>query len=210
MEPISPQRRAAADLAPAVARLLARNAIAAAGIDVIAFSQGPGSFTGLRIGATFVRMMQAGIGCQVVLVPTIEALALTALAGQPAGTRVIVLMDGQRELIYSGMYELDRAANLLTLEPPALRDPIEWASMTPGSVLWAASVTTPLPGGAGIAAARQHEPSVAAVLALGRRLADAGTFCLAQKIVPFYVRAPECEEVFDARRAAAKERRSKT
>src|SRR5262249_34159952 len=39
---------------------------------VLAFSQGPGSFTGLRVAATIARMAQAVAGCRVVAVPTLE------------------------------------------------------------------------------------------------------------------------------------------
>jgi hypothetical protein len=52
-------------------------------------------------------------------------------------------------------------------------------------------------------------PDARQVLALGRELAAAGRFCTPAQIVPLYLRPPECEEVYEQRRAEAKAKRMK-
>jgi hypothetical protein len=46
------------------------------------------------------------------------------------------------------------------------------------------------------------------VLVVGRHLAAAGRFCTPEEIVPAYLRPPECEEVYEQRRAEARQRRA--
>jgi hypothetical protein len=50
-------------------------------------------------------------------------------------------------------------------------------------------------------------PRAGEVLAIGRGLAAAGEFCAPEAILPAYLRPPECEEVYERRRAEAKARR---
>ena len=50
-------------------------------------------------------------------------------------------------------------------------------------------------------------PDARQVLALGFERAAAGQFCQPDKILPAYQRPPECEEVFEQRRAEARARR---
>ena len=53
-------------------------------------------------------------------------------------------------------------------------------------------------------------PDARRVLEIGRRLAAAGDFCTPEQIRPAYLRPPECEEVYEERRAAAREKRRST
>jgi hypothetical protein len=49
--------------------------------------------------------------------------------------------------------------------------------------------------------------SLDALLACAAGRVEAGEFLSMQQIVPNYVRGPECEEVYEERRAAARKRR---
>lgn len=71
-------------------------------IDVFAVSLGPGSFTGLRIGIATMTAMAQALDKTVVGVPTLEALAFNLHNTQGL---VCPIIDAQRDLVYTGVYE---------------------------------------------------------------------------------------------------------
>ncbi len=74
-------------------------------IDAIAIAAGPGSFTGLRIGAATAKGLGLALNKPLVEVPTLEGLAYN-LCGT---TQVICpLMDARRNQVYTGIYEFQR------------------------------------------------------------------------------------------------------
>ena len=64
-------------LAVMVDELLSKNSVRYENIANIAVSIGPGSFTGLRVGLSFAKGIALGVGCEIIPVNTLEALALT-------------------------------------------------------------------------------------------------------------------------------------
>lgn len=70
-------------------------------VDAIAIAAGPGSFTGLRIGAATAKGLGLALNKPLVEVPTLEGLAY-----QLWGTDRLVcpLMDARRNQVYSGIY----------------------------------------------------------------------------------------------------------
>lgn len=71
-------------------------------VDAIATSSGPGSFTGLRIGAATAKGLGLALKKPLVEVPTLEGLAYNL-----CGTDRLVcpLMDARRNQVYTGVYE---------------------------------------------------------------------------------------------------------
>jgi len=71
-------------------------------IDAVATSSGPGSFTGLRIGAATAKGLGLALKKPLVEVPTLEGLAYNL-----CGTERLVcpLMDARRNQVYTGVYE---------------------------------------------------------------------------------------------------------
>jgi len=71
------------------------------GIDAIAISKGPGSFTGLRIGAATAKALCLALDKPLIAVPTIDAMAYGLY-----GTDKIVcpMMDARRNQVYTGVY----------------------------------------------------------------------------------------------------------
>ena len=70
-------------------------------IDAIAIAAGPGSFTGLRIGAATVKGLGLALEKPVIPVPTCEALAYN-LCGISGLT--VPIMDARRGQVYTGIY----------------------------------------------------------------------------------------------------------
>ena len=91
-------------------------------IDVIAISEGPGSFTGLRIGSATGKGLGLALDTPVVSVATLEAMAYNMY-----GTDAIIcpIMDAKRKHVYTGIYhfnyyqdklEIIRMQSLLAVE----------------------------------------------------------------------------------------------
>ena len=71
-------------------------------VDAIAVSEGPGSFTGLRIGSASVKGLAQAWNKPIVAIPTVDGLAYN-LWGH--GKMVCPLMDARRNQTYTGLYE---------------------------------------------------------------------------------------------------------
>ncbi len=81
-------------------------------IDAIAVAAGPGSFTGLRIASATAKGLGLSLGCPIVSVPTVDALAFNLWGN----TGIICpIMDARRGQVYTGLYSFaaDGSFNVL-------------------------------------------------------------------------------------------------
>lgn len=86
-------------LEPMVRRLLERARLEVRDLDALAFGQGPGSFTGIRIGCGFVQGLAFATGLSVVPVPS-----LLALAEHAGASRVVAALDARMGEVYLAAY----------------------------------------------------------------------------------------------------------
>ena len=100
-----------------VDELLAAQALALRDLDGIAFGEGPGSFTGLRIACGVVQGLAFGAGLPVVGVGT-----LLAMAAGSGSQRVVCCLDARVREIYHAAYECD-AGELRAVHKPSLCAP---------------------------------------------------------------------------------------
>ncbi len=70
-------------------------------LSALAYSIGPGSFTGLRVGLAFVKGLSFSSGIPIVAVPTLDALASQI---NLVKTLVVPLIDAKKDLVYSALY----------------------------------------------------------------------------------------------------------
>ncbi len=89
-------------LMPLVERCLSDAGIEARDLDLIACIEGPGSFTGLRIGMASCKGMSFGLGIPMVLVPSLDCMAWGR--GYFDGP-VIPVIDAKRSSWYAARYE---------------------------------------------------------------------------------------------------------
>lgn len=107
-------------LLPMIEAMLAMAGIEPQALDAIAVAAGPGSFTGLRIGASTAKGLGLALEIPIVVVPTLEGLAYN-LAG--CNTMVCPLMDARRNQAYYGIYRWKKGIPAAVIEPAAA--PIE-------------------------------------------------------------------------------------
>ena len=84
-------------------------------IDAIAVAGGPGSFTGLRIGAATAKGLGLALKKPLVHVPTVDAMAYNMW-----GTSCLVcpIMDAKRSQVYTGLYHVEDGLKVLMEQCP--------------------------------------------------------------------------------------------
>jgi tRNA threonylcarbamoyladenosine biosynthesis protein TsaB len=95
--------------------LLDENEIEASEIHAVAVSEGPGSYTGLRIGVSTAKGLALGWQVPLISVSTLKALALGAKKQTTCPGYIISLLDARRMEVFKEVYDF----NLRTIEPLA-------------------------------------------------------------------------------------------
>ena len=91
---------------PAIEELLQKAGVKPAELDAIAISEGPGSYTGVRIGVTIAKTLAWTLQKPLVGVSSVQSLAANA---QLSSDVVCALFDARRQHVYAGAYEQGNA-----------------------------------------------------------------------------------------------------
>jgi tRNA threonylcarbamoyladenosine biosynthesis protein TsaB len=115
-------RRHAAALLPMVAALLEEGDTPLGSVDILAMADGPGSFTGLRVGAAAVKALARANPATGVWTAS-SLMVRAAGVAVPHGARVLVVTSALRGELYAASYRFDLPAGIETLMPPGLATP---------------------------------------------------------------------------------------
>ncbi|MBR7021710.1 MAG: tRNA (adenosine(37)-N6)-threonylcarbamoyltransferase complex dimerization subunit type 1 TsaB [Lachnospiraceae bacterium] len=187
-------------LLPMIDEVLRMTETAKEDIDAIAVAAGPGSFTGLRIGAATVKGL-----AMVWNVPVIPVSTVAGLACNLAGTDGLVcpLMDARRGQVYTGVYGFEGSTAVeyvndacMTIEPLIAKINELGRKVTfVGDALTVfkeklkSSVTVPY----SFAPIHLAKQSAASVGWLGLKLLAEGKTVTAEEFVPTYLRISQAE-----------------
>lgn len=148
-------QRGTADLAPAVADLLAQTGCSARDLAGVAVGTGPGSYTGLRAAIAFARALAWAAGRPLAGLPSPASAAALSMADDAGVERVVCLLDARRgqhartdhsgplseftELSPPQLVPSDEGQAFLAAPPPGVRVLLEPAP----DALWLARLCTP-------------------------------------------------------------------
>lgn len=89
---------------PAIEEVFSKVNITPTDIDAIAVSEGPGSYTGVRIGVTIAKTLAWTLEKPLVGISSLKAIAMNGLFFDGL---ICPLVDARRENVYAGVYESD-------------------------------------------------------------------------------------------------------
>lgn len=112
-------RRHAAELLPAIDSLLTEAGVTLADVSGLVLSDGPGSFTGLRVGASVVKALAHARGLPLWTAPSL--LVRAAGVARPGDT-VLAVSNALRGEVYAAAYRFDAEA-IRQLLPPSVYRP---------------------------------------------------------------------------------------
>ena len=153
--------------APAIDELLAEAGILLRGLDAIAVPSGPGSFTGLRVGAALALGLARIAGVSLCGVPTLAAVAEAFAPPTPA--RVCATLDARRGRRYAALYERERPGRWRLVAGPVDATPPEVVALADGAPVVGADPAAGSPAGLAGAVARlaSVDPARYALIAPG-------------------------------------------
>jgi len=130
---LSITKRSAQTLAPAILELLGRVEWRPEDVQLVAVTEGPGSFTGLRVGVATAKSFAYAVGAEVLGIDTLETVA----AASPAEViHVSVAVDAQRGDVVTGPFERAEHGWMRPAGPPRLLPINDWlAGLAPGTAV---------------------------------------------------------------------------
>ncbi len=168
-------------LVPTIDRLLKKSRVKLESIDCFAISIGPGSFTGLRIGAVTVKGLSYALNKPIVAVPTLDVIAQNV-----KGFIGIIcpVLDARKNKVYACLYKSD-GKNINKISKYLLLSAEELMKKTAG---YGKKVFL-----GDVIGLKSWYPKAEVVANLGAEYYRAKKFVTAEKLEPLYLYSRECD-----------------
>ena len=198
-------------LMPMISKVCDEAGLALADIDLFAVTQGPGTFTGLRIGLAAARGLAQALDRPLIGFSTLETIGWGSLAALPASPKMahlVVVHDARRGEVYAQSFAIEQDSvgpALAAMSPPTLLEQDRVEAFLPTKPTWlvgsgAALVAATLAGGrAAVVPDAPANPDAAVLAALAARRFDAGStphprhYLDTPPLTPIYLRAPDAK-----------------
>lgn len=195
---------------PMISELLEELELKAADIDMFAVANGPGSFTGLRIGVATIKALAHAVNKPVVGVSTLAAMAYNL----PFCEHIIVpIMDARRNRVYTASYIWDEDGFKELTEDEAIGieecvsscgEFLETVFVGDGAVVHKEYIKEQLGERAYFAPASSLMQRASSVAMLALEKAKNGETMKYNELVPFYLRKSQAEREYEERMAKMK------
>lgn len=178
---------------PMIDAIFVENKLTINQIDVLALSRGPGSFTGLRLGAALVQAVSCAHHIPVLLISSLQALAQVAY-DRFGYQNILTAVDAQMQQVYWSAFSVD-AHNLMTpvfseqiIKPSeaAVPQSKDWVGVGSGWDRYHATLTQKL--GKQVIWVSGISSNAEAVLKLARSQYERKNFVSPEDVLPVYLR----------------------
>ncbi len=199
---LEPTQRSGQSLAPAIHVLLSQVGWRPRDVGMVAVTTGPGSFTGLRVGAATAKVFAYATKAEVLGISTLEVIAAAA---PPDVEKLSVAIDAQRGDVVAQDFQRVAADGFKPLGPNRLLPTADWlASLPPGFAVSGSVLkkwTEPFPAGIEVVTPELWQPTAANVVRLAYRDYCRGRRDDPWRLLPVYSRQSAAEEKLAVRQA---------
>ncbi|MFZ5968211.1 MAG: tRNA (adenosine(37)-N6)-threonylcarbamoyltransferase complex dimerization subunit type 1 TsaB [Bacillota bacterium] len=203
---INHKRTHSQKLMPMIDQLLQGCELTMQDVDLIGVAEGPGSFTGLRIGVATAKGLAHAVDIPVVGVSTLDALAFNLPYCEGL---VCPILDARRSQVYTGVYKWEAGMlhRILTPQTMTIEELIGELSKRPERVVFLGDgievnrekLEASLKGRVILAPNRAKMPSAASVAELALQKAQNKELMTYYELTPEYLRKSEAERQYEDR-----------
>lgn len=191
------------EIYPLIERLLSEAGLSARELDYVSVDNGPGSFTGIRIGVTAARTICQITGAKAVSLSSLLSIAASSASRLP----VLSIINARRRQVYGAMYQKLKDGEYKTLLPEGqymIDEIIELAKLKSGNGYiingdgidaYEEEIQALIKGGEGeLASPGLRIPNAEGELALIKSKIKRGITLSYEELLPRYMRLAEAEQ----------------
>ncbi len=187
-------------LMPMIAEMLSMAGTEPGELDAVAVSEGPGSFTGLRIGASIAKGLAWTL--KIPIIPVSSLMGLAANVETP-GQIVCPIMDARRNQVYTAVYETTEALPMQLAEPDVIliEDALARAEQAgeqivflgDGVPVFRTQILEKIGNKCRFVTPTRRYQSAASIALLGQYLYEKEAYVQAEQFAPVYLRKSQAE-----------------
>ena len=191
------EQRSAQALAPAVENAMREVGWAMSSLRIIAVAQGPGSFTGLRVGITTAKMLAYALNADILGIDTLHVLAEQAKPPEKLNASIHAIFDAQRQELFAACYTRGQGMLVQQGETRIVPQAVWLRELSAGD--WVigpplAKLSAKLPADVLIASESDWQPRASTVGLIAQREYLAGRRDDLIHLAPRYLRSSAAEE----------------